>query len=177
VGNATTVDHYEPRQAVFMQGVVNHRIYVVRSGLLSLNYLKEDGSEWIKSFVYEGRFFASVMALAPQGRTSFMVRAIESSVLESVDYRLLEKLAAQHLAWSEVLRKLTMLFAISKEQRERELLTLNAQARYTAFRDANPDLAKRIPQKDLARFLGLTPVGLNRIIARVRRDEGEFEEQ
>jgi len=32
-----------------------------------------------------------------------------------------------------------------------------------------PDLVSRVPQKDLAAFLGVTPVGLNRIIKRRER--------
>lgn len=154
---------------MFLQDTVHPLVYAVQSGLLKLCYLQEDGSEWIKSFAYEGRFFASIAALEPGGRTSFMVTALETTVLEQVDYRLVSTLAAEHLAWSQALRSMTLLFAARKEQRERELLTLNAEGRYLAFREAYPNLETRIPQKDLARHLGLTPVGLNRIVTRVRR--------
>jgi len=78
-------------------------------------------------------------------------------------------LAAMHLPWSRALHALTMAFAARKEQRERELLTLGPEARYISFRDTDPELERRIAQKDLARHLGLTPVGLNRIVRRVRR--------
>ncbi len=154
---------------VFLEGVLHPFVYAVRQGLLKLSYLKEDGSEWIKSFAHEGRFFASIAALEPQGRTSFMVTALETSVIERLDYRALAAAADQHLAWSQALRQLTLVFAARKEQRERELLTLNPEQRYLAFCAAYPDLATRIAQKELARHLGMTPVGLNRIAMRVRR--------
>ncbi len=104
-----------------------------------------------------------------KGRTSFMVTALETSMVERLDYRLLSDLADRHLAWSQALRRLTLVFAARKEQRERELLTLNAEQRYLAFRVAHPDLAIRVAQKELARHLGITPVGLNRIVVRLRR--------
>ena len=167
---ATSIAHkrVEQGRAVFLQDVVHPYVYAVRSGLLKLSYLGEDGSEWIKSFAHEGRLFASIAALQPGGRTSFMVTAMEDSVLERVDYSLLAKLAATHLPWSRALLAMTQVFAARKEQRERELLTLAPEPRYRAFREAYPDLERRIPQKDLARHFGLTPVGLNRIVRRVR---------
>lgn len=168
-----------PGGTVFAQDVEHPFVYAVRSGLLKLCYLGEDGSEWVKSFAHEGRFFASIAALddaregtpavAPAVRTSFAVVALEHCVLERIDYRLLTRLAERHLPWARALLAMTIVFARRKEQRERELLTLNAEQRYLAFRETSPGLEARLPQKDLARFLGITPVGLNRIVMRVRR--------
>ncbi|WP_372657762.1 Crp/Fnr family transcriptional regulator [Hydrogenophaga sp.] len=163
------------RQAVERGGTVFHHdtthpyLYAVRQGLVKLCYLNENGDEWIKSFAHEGRFFASVAALTPGGRTSFTAVALEPTQLERLDYRCLADLASRHLAWSRAAHQMTLIFAARKEQRERELLTLGPEARYRAFCAEHPALAQRVAQKDLARHLGLTPVGLNRIAARVRK--------
>jgi CRP-like cAMP-binding protein len=172
VADALTLRRIEPGGTVFLQDVEHPFVYAVKAGLLKLCYLSEDGTEWIKSFASEGGYFASIAALENNGRTSFMVTAIEDALLERLDYRLLKDLANKHLAWSRALHVMTMVFAARKEARERELLTLNAQDRYLAFCAAHPDLARRIPQKDLARHLGVTPVGLNRIVMRLRRMDG-----
>jgi CRP-like cAMP-binding protein len=169
VQNSLQVRSFEAGGTVFLQDVAHPYVYAVRRGLLKLSYLGEEGDEWIKSFAHEGRFFASIAALEPRGRTSFMVTALEPSVVEQVDYRVLAELGATHLPWSRALHALTMVFAARKEQRERELLTLSPEPRYLAFKDAYPELERRIPQKDLARHLGLTPVGFNRIAVRVNR--------
>lgn len=161
----------EPGAALFLQDVDHPYVYAVRDGLLKLVYLDPDGEEWIKSFAEEGRFFCSLAALAPGGLTNFMATAIEPSTVERLDFRLLAALAQKHLAWSNALLALTMAFATRKETRERERLTLDAEGRYLAFRLASPELAVRLPQKDLARHLGVTPVGLSRIVTRVRRRE------
>lgn len=156
---------------VFLQGVQHPWVYAVRQGLFKLCYLSEDGTEWIKSFAEEGRFFASIAALQPGGRTSFMVVALEDAVVERIAHTTLLELAQRHQAWAMALYRLSMVFAARKETRERELLTLNAEARYRTFCDTHAALVHRIPQKDLARHLGLTPVGLNRIATRVRRSD------
>ena len=166
--NALQVRNFEAGGTVFLQNMAHPYVYVVRSGLVKLSYLDEDGDEWIKSFAHEGRFFGSMAALEPHGRTSFMVTALEPCTVEQVDYRVLANLATLHLPWSRALHAMAMVLATRKEKREWELLTLGPEARYISFKDADPALERRIPQKDLARYLGLTPVGLNRIVKRVR---------
>lgn len=154
---------------LFHQDAVHPFVYAVRRGLLKLLYLDEDGNEWIKSFVQEGQFFASIAAIESAGRTSFMVVAIEDSEVERIAYATVSDLAAKHLPWSRALARLALAFAARKERRERELLTLSPEQRYRAFAADYPNLEQRIAQKDLARHLGLTPVGMNRIVSRVRR--------
>lgn len=156
--------------AVFMQDVEHPFVYVVRSGLIKNVYLTATGEDWIKSFCEEGLFFASISALEVDGRTSFSAIAIEPSVVERIPYRLLDQLAETDVAWANVVRRALLIFARRKEKRERELLMLRPEQRYRAFMAETPGLEERIPQRDLARHLGLTPVGLNRIVNRVRRD-------
>lgn len=154
---------------VFMQGAEHPYVYVVRRGLIKNVYLRDSGDAWIKSFSSEGRFFASVAALKPGGRTSFSAVCVEDSELERIPFRVIEPLADSDLAWSTVLRRALAIFADRKEQRERDLLTLNPEDRYRAVLAEQPDLESRITQKDLAAYIGITPVGLNRIVRRVKR--------
>lgn len=156
-------------ETVFQQEVAHPFVYGIAKGLVKLCYVDAEGQEWIKSFSAEGQYFASVAALAAGGRTSFTAIALEACQLERVDYRRLLALAAADAVWSRALYGLALQFAVRKERREFELLTLNAEQRYLHFCAQHPALAARVPQKDLARHLGLTPVGLNRIVMRVRR--------
>ena len=61
-------------------------------------------------------------------------------------------------------------YGIKKETREFELLCLPAEERYRRLLDAAPSLFERVTQNDIARYLGVTPVGLSRIKKRV--DQG-----
>ena len=154
---------------VFMQGAEHPYVYVVRRGLIKNVYLRDTGDAWIKSFSSEGRFFASVAALKPGGRTSFSAMCVEDSELERIPFKVIESLADSDLAWSTLLRRALAIFADRKEQRERELLTLNPEDRYRAVLAGQHDIEARITQKDLAAYIGITPVGLNRIVRRVKR--------
>ncbi|HUL64968.1 MAG TPA: Crp/Fnr family transcriptional regulator [Burkholderiaceae bacterium] len=163
---AIEVTHLAQRQSAFHAGDACPRIFIVRTGLLKQLYIKEDGSEWIKSFTGPGDLFACLEALAPGGRTSFASVAIEPSVVESIDFSRVERLGEQHLAWQKAIRLAFQYLAELKVRRERDLLMLSAQELYRKFAAESPAPARRVPQKDLAAFLGVTPVGLNRIIRR-----------
>jgi CRP-like cAMP-binding protein len=164
--DAVRVTSLAPRERAFDEDEECPRVYVVRSGLLKQLYTREDGSEWIKSFACEGDLFACPVALAPGGRTTFASVAIDRSVVEWVDWRVIEELGRTDLAWQTAIRLGFQALAEVKVRRERDLLMLNAEALYRKFIADTPTLAARVPQKDLAAFLGVTPVGLNRIIRR-----------
>jgi CRP-like cAMP-binding protein len=154
-----------PRQAAFHQGEPCPYVFVVREGLLKQLYTQPDGSEWIKSFAGPGDLFACLQAL-DGGVTAFASVAIEPSVVERIDFAALEQQAEQHLAWQKALRLGFQALAALKVERERELLTFSARELYERLAASAPEWIDRVPQKDLAAFLGVTPVGLNRIIRR-----------
>lgn len=155
-------------QTIFLQGATDAHGYAVLSGLVQLCYWREDGEEWVKSLLSEGQWFASASAQAPGGRTSFAAVALEPCVLERFALSDVQALAARHLPWVLLLGMALLHFAQHKEQRERELLVQGAAERYRALAAAEPARVQRVPQKVLADYLGLTLVGLNRIIQRKR---------
>ena len=154
----------QPREAAFHQGVACSYVHVVRSGLLKQFYVTEDGSEWIKSFAGPGDLFACPSALDGKGPTTFASVAIEASVVERIDFRLLERAGESSAAWQKAIRLAFQRLAEIKVERERELLTFTPRELYARLKASAPQWVDRVPQKDLAGYLGVTAVGLNRII-------------
>jgi CRP-like cAMP-binding protein len=159
---------FEAQETVFSQGQSCPFVYVVRTGLLKSVYFSEDGAGWVKSFTSEGGFIASLAALNLGGATSFSMVALERTIVERFPYAKLRAMAETRLDWSIMLTNALFGFAAAKEERERTLLTLSPEARYRAVMARTDRLEDRVSQKDLAAWLGVTPVGLNRIIKRVR---------
>jgi len=155
-----------PHQAAFRQGDSCPCLFVVREGLLKQLYTQPDGRERIKSFSGPGDLFACLHALDGRGRTSFASVAIEASVVERIDFADLERQAEHSVAWQKALRLGFQALAEIKVERERELLSFSARELYERLAAASPQWIDRVPQKDLAAFLGVTAVGMNRIIRR-----------
>jgi CRP-like cAMP-binding protein len=164
LGAQVQVRELKPREAAFREGDLCPHVHVVRSGLLKQVYTRPDGSEWIKSFAAEGQLFACPAALRDGQRTRFASVAIEPSVVERIDFRALERMADASVAWQKALRIAFQRLAELKVERELELLTLGARELYARFAARQPALLERIAQKDIAAFIGVTPVGLNRIL-------------
>ena len=155
------------QQTLFDIGQPHPYLYVVRQGCLKLLYRHADGREWVHDFVCEGAFFCSLQALMPGGVSSYACVALEACELERIDYRWLEDAAQASPIWQRALLNGWKLHATRRELRERDLLTLSPTERYQAFVAQQPGLNRRIPQKDLALFLGITPVSLSRLRARL----------
>ncbi|HZX26128.1 MAG TPA: Crp/Fnr family transcriptional regulator [Telluria sp.] len=156
-------------EAAFREGEADVSLYCVSAGVFKQAYVTEAGAERIKSFAAEGDLFACPFALAG-GTASFASVAVGPAVAESIDFRRLQALAAEHPAWQLALRLGFQKLAELKVERERELLCLTPEELYRSYLRRYPELVRRVPQRDLAAFIGVTPVGLNRIVRRVSSD-------
>jgi CRP-like cAMP-binding protein len=160
------VDSLAVREAAFREGDDCPHIFAVRSGLLKQFYTTPDGAEWIKSFAAEGDLFGCPIGFAT-GRASFTSAAIEASVIESISWTAIEELARHDSAWQAAVCQAFQALTRIKMQRERDLLMFTPEQLYLKL---PPALTARVPQKDLAAYIGVTPVGLNRIVRRTSRN-------
>ena len=55
-------------------------------------------------------------------------------------------------------------------RREHQFLTLSAEDRNLAFRREQPHVLGRVAQYEIAAYLGITPVSLSRLVAKLRRE-------
>ncbi|WP_426734895.1 Crp/Fnr family transcriptional regulator [Myxococcus faecalis] len=153
---------------LFHVGEVRPCIFIVTKGWVKMVYETTEGGAWVKAFAGEGTCFASLVALAPGGVTSFSTQAVVESRVEQLDFAQVRRLAARHLEWQRAVSRAFEVYGLRKEKREMELLTLSAEERYQRFLDEHPDLAPLLAQRDIASYIRVTPVALSRIRARMR---------
>jgi len=154
------------REFAFHEGDQCPRLFAVRSGLLKQFYTTPDGKEWIKSFTAEDELFGCPIGFLLGGRTSFAAAALEASAVEAIDWQLIDALGERHLAWQKAIRFAFQSLTRLKMVRERDLLMYTPEQMYQQLQGSRPEMVARIPQKELAAYLGVTPVGLNRIARR-----------
>ena len=61
-------------------------------------------------------------------------------------------------------KKIAEMHFIKREQREADFLKFTAEERFTRFVNRYPNLAKQLKKKDIASYLGITPVSLSRLL-------------
>ncbi|USD42731.1 Crp/Fnr family transcriptional regulator [Vibrio sp. SCSIO 43135] len=152
---------------IFHQGESSPHLYSIQRGILKAVYVTEDGKELIKSFLQEGDVIGSMTAAYAQKKTTFGLVALSDTELLQIDFQDLYQTTQQDEQLAQQMIQLLLSFAMKKEQRERDLLCLSAEQRFTQLVDTAPELLERVTQNDIARYLGITPVGLSRIKHRV----------
>lgn len=150
-------------------GETVERAYFCTVGLFRLFYPLENGKEYNKSFALERDFVTSYGAMIKREPSYFSIQALEHSTVIAIDYRLLLDMMERSHAWERLVRKCAEQLYMKKEERERQLLYLDAAGRYEAFLKSYPGLAGRIPQYHIASYLGISPVSLSRLMRGSKR--------
>ncbi len=154
---------FQVGQAVFRRGARDQCISLLKERVLKALYLSDTGNQLIKSFVRPGDIIGSLASARWGETTNFDLIALDRSRLPRMDFGLLYQQAGNDLALGRDVIDRLLLYGRQKERRERELLTLSAEGRYRSLLDEFPSVSDKVKQKDIARFLGITPVALSRI--------------
>ena len=115
------------------------------------------------------------MVALGSGVTNSRATAISACELEQVDFRAVEAVMSRNSEWAVGVFSAMTMHALVKERRERELLMFTPEERYRRFLEDYPELVESVAQKDIASYLGITPVGLSRIVRRVRESRPALE--
>lgn len=180
-------------QVIFDRGTEHPYVYVVLDGSVKLLAIDERGNEHLVGLARAGELVASVGALAPQGlaryvdedllggnwsaesamgTTDIRAVAIRPCRLERVDFRVVHAKMREHGGtWAVAVFNAALHYALVEEHRARQFLMLTAEDRYRHFLRRYPDLVGVLPQKDIGNYVGVTPVGISRIAARVRDED------
>ncbi|TEW44073.1 Crp/Fnr family transcriptional regulator [Psychromonas algicola] len=152
---------------VFMQGEVDGSIYYIQSGLLKAYYTSEDGKESVKSFIATNDIIGSLSTALSEKNCSFSLICLEPTTLIKIPISRLIEHSKKDLEIANSMIDVLLNLSIKKEIREYEFLCLSAEERLNKLMQLQPQLIEKVTQNDLARYLGVTPVGLSRIKKRI----------
>jgi len=144
------------------------RIFFLEHGLIKLCFLPKDGKEWIRSFVAAPGAFGMPFLQAPDEEGSFAAVCLENCTFTTYPYDLLLRLGATHPDLARISHDLIRAYALQRERRWRNRLSLSLEEAYREFLGDHPGLTDRITQADIARYLGITAVALSRIRGRMQ---------
>lgn len=138
----------------------------VKSGLLRAYFTSKDGLEYNKTFFLENEFVGAYSALVTGNINQIDIQALEHSLLLTANYSDLLAIYDRFPRLERMARTIAEQYFVVKENRELELVLLDAEQRYANFRTEYPGLEHRIPQYQIASYLGITPTQLSRIRAK-----------
>lgn len=146
-----------------------HEAALVIDGGLREYYVLADGTERSKSFNLPGDFAGSLSDLLSGAASRTWVVAERPTTLLVTPWSAYAALVAVRPAWTRFAQAMAEQLYLAKAQREYELLALDAAQRYRATLARWPQIESLFTQKDIASYIGITPVHLSRLRARLRR--------
>ncbi len=142
-------------------------VYLLLSGLVRLVYVTEGGAAWIKSFILDCGVFSGRGASDAAAGEGYGAECVERSRVVRLPRGFVVAAVAEDPALREAYAGFSAWVLARKQAREAALLTMTAEARLRALLAAAPEAVARLPQGDIARFIGVTPVAFSRIKRRI----------
>lgn len=145
--------------------IANQYFYIVFGGLrFFYEGSTSENTTWV---VFKNEFFTEISSLNPQKPTRFNIIAVEDTDLIIIEKKDMDFLYGHVPVWHEFGRKIWEETTVRMIDQILKFQTLTAEERYLEFLNT-PEILQKIPVKQLASVLGITPNALSRIRKNIR---------
>jgi CRP-like cAMP-binding protein len=160
-----------PRGQYFVQeGSYRPEIAMLLQGSCRLYYLRPNGEERTTYFFFENHLLADYPSCLTGQPSQLNIQALTDTDLVVFDYAVLRQLYDERPVYERFGRVLAEYLLLGTDARLTEQLILSPEERYRALlASGKTKILERVPQHLVANYLGVTPVSLSRIRARVAR--------
>ncbi|MEP3372473.1 MAG: Crp/Fnr family transcriptional regulator [Maribacter dokdonensis] len=150
-------------------GEVTQYEYFISKGCLKVYTLDEDGAPHISMFAIEDYWTGDISSFMTKEPSRYYIKATENSELLGISRANYDVLFQEIPKFEKFYRILYQRSLISYIRRSNHGISLTAEERYINFKNKYPQIVKRITQKDLAAYIGVTPEFMSKIITKVNR--------
>ena len=158
------VQHHSISKGAFLleEGKACQSIWFLEEGAVRMYELK-DGNENTTHFFVAPSFFTVYHSLLTGSPSELFIKAEEDCSLQILPYPALSALYRQSHALEHIGRIMAELNFIAEFNRRRMHLNMDALQRYEQLEAQQPEVFQRFQLKDIATYLGITPVSLSRL--------------
>lgn len=159
-----------PSKTVFREiGQEDYRLAYVLKGMLRSYHLNEKGEEVTTFLTFEHEHSMSLRTILNGDGARYMVESVEETQLLCIDYRDLMRVTIKNPQFHTAYRFFAESAIMNLLVRIDNFVLKSPEERYMDLMKERPDIFSRISAKDIAYFLGITPVSLSRLRRRVQK--------
>ena len=165
----TITQHYKAKTVILNAGEICKYSYFVNLGLLRSFSINDNITEHVLQFACEGWWIGDMYSLLSQKPGNLFIEVIEDAEVvllpkENQDelYHLIPKL-------ERFFRILIENSLVAHQERLMDNLSLTAEERFEKFCSKYPTLIQRVPQKQIASYIGVTPEFFSKMKAKMLR--------
>jgi CRP-like cAMP-binding protein len=149
------------KEFLLKPGEISKTENFIHTGCLRTYTVDANGFEHILMFAIEDWWTGDLHSFLTQSPATYYVEAIEDTEVIQYTKENLEKLLIQVPKFERFYRIMLQKSLISLHQRVSQNLSLSAEERYLNFIKKYPHLLERLSQKQVAAYLGITPIFLS----------------
>jgi CRP-like cAMP-binding protein len=154
---------YLKRQFVLQAGdIYRHETFVV-NGCLRAYFVEPSGSFHIVQFAVEDWWTADLNSLTHQTPATLNIDALENTDVLQIEKENLDRLFREVPKTERMFRIMLTNAFIAHQQRIIDNLCKPAVERYRAFLNRYRNISQRVPQAQIASYLGMTPEFLSQV--------------
>lgn len=154
---------YRKRQYVLQEGDVCNQFNFVVCGCLRIYKVDEKGNFHILQFAAENGWMIDLGSFHDRKPSELNIDALEDSMVLQISYDNLIALYTEVPKFDRIFRVLIENSFVSLQTRLLQNISSTAENRYLSFLQTYPHLTNRLPQTQIAAFLGITPEFLSRL--------------
>ncbi|MEL6255034.1 MAG: Crp/Fnr family transcriptional regulator, partial [Bacteroidota bacterium] len=158
---------YAADEYMIQAGEYKRNIYLIRKGLIRVFQISEKGEEITTNLRWENQIIADINCILFNEGSAAYFQALEETEVLYLDYDLLQKIISENPKLEANRKYLFQKILKRALDRIETFVLLNPEERYLNFVKSNPDIVNRVHNKYIAHTLGITPVSLSRIRARI----------
>jgi CRP-like cAMP-binding protein len=149
------------------EGKIFKKIFYIKKGLLRIFFVTASGEEKTFFFRWEGHIAAIPECIFDNQPTRQTWQALEDCELMEIDFDIVEKLSENNISFIKTRMGLAEKMFLEALKRVESFVLDKPEERYQKLIIQNPEIIKRVADKHIASFIGVTPVSLSRIRKRL----------
>lgn len=161
--NLLDVVKLKKRQVILNIGDVADKIYFIKRGVIKASIIDDKGALHSIRFVGDGDVISSMYSFVSQTPSTLHLECVEAGevrVFKHQDFEYLTQLYPGLLTtfYGQMLKR----YHDSMDEKSR-MISRDATERYIKFLERYPNIAERLPLKEIASFLGIRQQSLSRL--------------
>ncbi len=162
IENSFPIKTYKKGAFLIKEGQIARNAYYVIQGVVR-EYELVDGEEKTTAFYSEGQSAINFNSIANQTPSEVNFVCGERTTVAVLNSEKEKELYQKHPRFETFCRKGMEEMMGAKQSQLTEIITLKPEKRYEKLQRERPELLNRVPQYQIASYLGITPEALSRI--------------
>lgn len=165
----TQILNYKAKTIILHSGEICKHSYFVNNGLLRSFNINDNIVEHVLHFACEGWWIGDMYSLISQKPGNLFIEVLEDAEVVLLSKENQEQLFIEIPKLERFFRILTENSLVSNQERLMDNLSLSAEERFEKFCKKHPSLIQKVPQKQIASYIGVTPEFFSKMKSKMLR--------